>query len=241
MRKSKVSIAVIIVILAVSAGTIAFGQDAKSTSAKELTIEELFLKSVEFQILREKAFSDDYEIKMSALDDLDKMIANNGVGDNSAQVEFVLEYLAMEGSLHIVREDKRQINNFPEVRRRAAGMLGRLGTPEAMRGLITVLLGEQEPMVKAEAAYALGVIGLNQNNEASEAIAFALDREDPTKPDSNFAFAICLALEKIGKKTGGIKGQSAYRALVKIAQGNYNKTTKAKALQVLDTMKSQDK
>ena len=42
-----------------------------------MTIEELFLKSVEMQILREKAFSDDYEIKISALDDLEKKV-NDG-------------------------------------------------------------------------------------------------------------------------------------------------------------------
>jgi hypothetical protein len=241
MRKSKFMVTVIAAVLTVWAVSPAFSQDAKASTTKELTIEELFLKSVEFQILREKAFSDDYEIKMNALDDLERMIKDNGVGGNSAQVEFVLEYLSMEGSLHIVREDRRQVNNFPEVRRRAAGMLGKLATPQAMRALITVLLGDQEPMVKAEAAYGLGEIGLNENNEAVEAIAFALDRQDPSKPDSNFAFAICLAMEKIGQKTGGIKDPTAYRALVKIAQGNYNRTTKAKAMQVLDIMKSQDK
>jgi hypothetical protein len=241
MTNSRVSVVTIAVILVIFAATFAFAQDTKTSTSKELTIEELFLKSVEFQILREKAFSDDYAVKMNALDNLEKMLKDKGVGDNKTQVEFVLEYLSMEGSLHIVREDRRQVNNFPEVRRRAAGLLGQLSTPEALRALVTVLLGDEEPMVKAEAAYGIGVIGLNDKNEAVEALAFALDREDPTKPDSNFAFAICLAIEKICQKTGGTTDPTAYRTLVKIAQANFNKTTKAKALQVIDSMKTQGK
>jgi HEAT repeat protein len=240
MRKAHVLATVIVVLLALLASPAAFGQDAKGGS-KELTIEELFLKSVQFQILREKAFSEDYDVKMSALDDLEKMINDRTVGDNTARVEFVLEYLSMEGSLRTVKEDRRQVNNFPEVRRRAAGMLGRLGGQQSVNALITVLLGDSEPMVKAEAAYGLGTIGLNEKNEAVEALAFAIDREDPTQPDNNFAMAVSLALEKIGKKTGGVTDPAAYRALVKIAQGNYLKIVKAKAFQVLDTMKQQGK
>ncbi len=68
------------------------------SGSKEITIEELFLKSIEFQILREKAASDDLEIKLSALDDLEKRINSGVSGADASQVEFVLEYLAMEGS-----------------------------------------------------------------------------------------------------------------------------------------------
>ena len=65
---------------------------------KEITIEELFLQSVEFQILREKAFSGDYDVKMSALDDLEKKVNDGSYKGSDQQIEFVLEYLALEGS-----------------------------------------------------------------------------------------------------------------------------------------------
>jgi hypothetical protein len=230
--------------IALLAGVIALGgvariaaQTPTPAGTKELTIEELFLQSVEFQVLREKAFSEDYDIKMSALDDLEKMITGGSVGQNTIQVEFVLEYLALEGTMRVVREERRQINNFPEVRRRAAQLLGKLGGREACRALITVLLADNEPTVKSEAVYGLGVIGLNENNEAVQAIAFAFYREDPTMPDNNFGFAVALALEKLNQKTGGIKDPAAYQILVKIAQGNYSKSVRTKALQVLDAMK----
>lgn len=209
----------------------------KAAGSKEITIEELFLKSIEFQILREKAFSDDQEIKLGALDDMDKKIADGSIGDNAAQVEFVLEYLAMEGSGRIARESGRQVNNFPEVRRRAANSLGRIGTENAKNALIRVLLIDEEPMVKPEAAYGLGTIGLNKDNDVVTVLAFALDREDPSRPDNNFAYAIALSIEKLAKKGQGITDPAAYRTLVKIAGGNYLRTVKAKALQVLDELK----
>ncbi len=214
-------------------------QAGTQSGSKEITIEELFLKSIEFQILREKAASDDLDIKLSALDDLEKKIDAGVSGSDTAQTEFVLEYLAMEGSGRISRESGHKINDFPEVRRRAANLLGRVGTEESKNALIRVMLIDDEPMVKAEAAYALGSLGMNPNNEVVQAIEFAYNMEDPTTPDQNFGYAISLAIEKLAQKTpGGIKDPEAYRLLVKIAQGNYLRTVKAKALQVLDELRA---
>jgi HEAT repeat protein len=215
------------------------GTQGTQGGSREMTIEELFLKSVEFQILREKAASDDREIKLSALDDLEKRIDAGASSSDAAQIEFILEYLGLEGSGRISRENGHQINDFPEVRRRAANLLGRLGTEEARNALVRMLLIDDEPMVKAEAAYALGNIGLNPNDQTVQAINFAYNMEDPTQPDQNFGYAICLAIERLAQKTpGGLKDPDAYRLLVKIAQGNYLRTVKAKALQVLDEIRA---
>lgn len=218
------------------AGSFPLGAQA-SSSPNELTIEQLFLKSVQAQVLREKAFTEDYSVKMSVLDDIDRMFKDNSIGDdNRAQIEFILEYLSLEGTGRMVREAKRQVNYFPDVRQKAVNLLGRLGGPDANRAIITVLLGDIEPVVKAEAAYALGTIGLNDNNATAEALSLAIDRENPAKPDNNFAFAVCLAFEKLSQKFPDAGGPVAFRALVKIAQGSYKRETRAKALQVLDTI-----
>ena len=92
-------------------------------------------------------------------------------------------------------------------------------------------------MVKAEAAYALGVVGLNEANDTVKAILFTLQQEDPANPDNNLGYAICLSLEKIAKANGGIKEPEAYRALVRIAQGPYIRTVKQKALATLEELK----
>ncbi len=217
-----------------------FAQDNSNNNGKkkQLTVEELYLKNIEFQIMKEKAFSGDRDMKLNVLNDLEKQINEGKVGPNDLDVEFILEYLAMEGSTRKVIENKRLVNYFPEVRRRACNLLGKLGGERAKDALLTVLLNDPEPMVKSEAAYALGEIGLNKNGEVVKALLFALNHQDPRKADNNFAYAIILAIEKIAKKNGGIKDPEAYRALVKIADGqSYIRVVRNKALQVLDELK----
>ena len=208
---------------------------------KELTVEELYLEAIEVQILREQAFSYDRDMKLSALDDIEEMVDE---GRSTAATSAILQYLAMEGTSRRVRESNRLINYFPEVRRRSANLLGRVGSTGdketregAQNALIAVLIKDEEAMVKAEAAYALGIIGQDDNEQSISALVFALNQEDSERPDNNFAYAICLSLEKIAKANNGIKNPDAFRALVQIAQGGYIKTVKRKALQTLDELK----
>ena len=227
--KAQVNLVVLLcLLLAAAAGA----QETK----KELTVEELYLRDIEFQVLSEKAFSGDPELKMSVLDEMEQMIDEDKV-DDPDKVQFVLEYLAMEGTGRRVRENARMVNYFPEVRRRSANLLGRLGGVKAKDALISVLIIDDEPMVKAEAAYALGVVGLNEANDTVRAILFTLQQEDPSTPDNNLGYAVCLALEKIAKANDGIKEPDAYRALVRIAQGPYIRTVKQKALATLEELK----
>jgi hypothetical protein len=209
-------------------------------SERELTVEELYLRDIEFQILSEKAFSDSREIKLDVLDEIEVMI-EEGTVDDPDKVEFVLEYLGMEGTARRVRENARLVNYYPEVRRRSANLLGQLGGDRAKDALVSILLIDDEPMVKAEAAYALGVIGTNDGNEVVQALLFTLENEDPQMPDNNLAYAVCLAVEKIVEANDGDLDTAAYsdlaRTLVRIAQGNYIKTVRRKALQTLEVLK----
>ena len=56
-------------------------------------------------------------------------------------------------------------------------------------------------------------------------------------PDSNFAFAVLLAFEKLAKANDGIESPEAFRAIIRIAQGNYVRDVKKKAVQVLDKLR----
>jgi hypothetical protein len=211
---------------------------AQATTGKELTIEQKFLRTIEMQILKEQAADTNYDSKMLALDALDKKVAGGPLGDVTDDVEFVLEYLALEGTGRIAHESLRQVNNFPDVRRRATELLGKVRTVESKDALIFVLLNDDEPMVRAQAAYSLGELGMNDGNEVVAALVFAVDRQDNTRVDNNWGYAMVLAFEKLAQKTGGLKDPAAFRALVKISQGNYLATVKAKALAVLEAMKS---
>jgi hypothetical protein len=226
--------AVLALLIAASLGTGALL--GAQTSERELTVEELYLRDIEFQILSEKAFSSDRELKLDVLDEIETMI-DEGTVDDPDKVEFVLEYLGMEGTARRIRESNRLVNYYPEVRRRAASLLGRLGGKRSKDALVSILLIDDEPMVQAESAYALGVIGMNEANEVVRALLYRLENEDPQMPDNNLAYAICLSMEKIAEANNGIREPEAYRALVRIAQGNYIKTVRRKALQTLDVLK----
>lgn len=233
MTTARTFAAALLLVLAAST----LGAQATATTGKELTIEQKFLRTIEMQILKEQAADPNYDSKMLALDALQKKIAGGPLGDVTDDVEYVLEYLALEGTGRIARENHRQVNNFPDVRRRAAELLGKVRTADSKDALIFVLLNDDEPMVKAQAAYSLGELGMNDQNEVVAALVFAVDREDQTRADNNWGYAMVLAFEKLAQKTGGLKDPAAFRALVKISQGNYLATVKAKALSVLEAMK----
>ena len=212
-------------------GTALFAQE------RELTVEELYLRQVEFQILKEQAFTGDRDMKEIVLEDLEFMLEENSVGEDDDDVQYILEYLGMEGTTNIVIEGRRIVNNYPDIRRKAAELLGKLGGERAKDTLVTMVMRDDEPMVKAEAAFALGAIGLNEKNEVVRALVHALDQQDFTKPDDNFALAVLNAFDRIAQSNNGINDPEVFRILVRVAQGGYVREVRARALAVLDSLR----
>ncbi len=229
MRSCK--FALVATILALIASGLA--AQAKDTP-KELTVEQLFLRSVEFQVIREKAYDDDHDSKMSALDSLEQKL---NAGDPAPEVEPVLEYLSLEGTGHRVRQDGKLINYFPDVRRRAAALLAKVNSDQAAYALMTVLLNDDESMVKAQAALSLGALTLKDNRVIIQALTYSVSREDHTRPDNSWAYAVLIAFEEQSKQPGGIKDQAAFQAILTLGTKGYSRTVKEKAFAVLAQMK----
>jgi HEAT repeat protein len=207
------------------------------TQERELTIEELYLQNAEIRIIREQAVSQDRNMKLLALENIQEMLDDGKLSTGAPEAHFVLDYLAGEGLSHQVRENRRLVNYYPEVRRQAANLLGQLGGENAQTTLVMVLYDDIEPMVKAEAAYALGQLGTNEDNLASQAIANVILLEEYALPDNNLAFASLLAFEKLAVANSGLNDSAAFEAIIRIAQGNYIKKVRLKAVQVLDSLR----
>ena len=205
---------------------------------REKTVEELFLQSIELTVIGEMATNLSRDAKLEALAAIEDMIENGRASDNDQDLLSILEYLSMEGNGVQMRESGLLINNFPEVRRRACESLGDLGGEIAKASLINVLLTEDEPMVLAEAAYALGTIGINNDNQVTQALSYSILGQNIMSPDNNYAFAVLLAFEKIAESNNGIEDPSAIRALVRIQNGNYIKTVQRKAKSVIDKLRA---
>jgi HEAT repeat protein len=207
------------------------GNQNSSSSNNERSVEESYLQeSVELMVIKETSRADSRDQKLVALEYIGDAIER---GNTSDDVRVALEYLSMEGVMNKARENGRLVNNFPDVRRQAAKYLGDLGTKEAKDTLIRICVADPEPMVLQEAVKSLGKIGLNDNEETVNAIAWIVTRFDVLNPDNLLALSAVDAFDKIAAANGGIKDPNAIRVLIRISEGPYIKPVQARAKQVL--------
>jgi hypothetical protein len=221
---------VVFFLMFVCIAALTMGQNTDQ-SGREMTVEESYLQeSVEMMIIREQSRTDSRDQKMIALEYISDAISR---GNANEEVRSALEYLSLEGTVNKARENGRLVNNYPDVRTKAATYLGDLGTPEAKDALIKIVMADPEPMVLTEAVKSLAKIGLNDNEETLNAIAWIVSRFDVLNPDNLLALSAIEAFEKIAAKTGGIKDPSVIRVLMRIADGRYIPPVRDRAKQAL--------
>ena len=214
-----------------------FAQASTSTApAGQKTVEELRLQSsVEVQVIASLVAENNRSDKLKALEFIRAMIDKGKATEKSADVIALLEELGAEGTSKLVVENRRVTNDFPEVRREAAELLGQIGGDASREALLNMALKDKEPMVVSEAVYSLGEIGGGDQTARVEAVITNLVKsQDTIRPDSNFAFAAAAALEMLGKKDNGNVSQEVFAALIRIQNGNYIRPVREKAKQVLD-------
>jgi hypothetical protein len=211
---------------------VVFAQNSNTGgSDREMSVEESYLQeSVELMVIRETSRADTRDQKLVALEYIGEAIDR---GNNGEEIRAALEYLSMEGVMNKARENGRLVNNFPDVRRQSAKYLGDLGTPEAKNTLLKIVVADPEPMVLQEAVKSLAKIGLNDNDETVNAIAWIVARFDVLNPDNLLALSAVDAFAAIAEKNGGIRDPNAIRTLIRISEGNYIKPVQEKARAVL--------
>jgi hypothetical protein len=210
------------------------GQNSNN-NREELSVEESYLQeSVETMIIREQSRAESRDMKLVALEYINDAIERGNTGE---EVRSALEYLAFEGVMSKARENGRLVNNYPDVRAKAAAALGNLGTPEAKNTLVKVAMADPEPMVITEAVKSLAKIGINDNDEVVNVISWVVTRFDVLNPDNLLALSALEAYEILASKGGGIKDPSAIRTIIRIADGPYIRPVQERARQVLATLR----
>jgi len=214
----------------------AAGTTASDPASGQKTVEEKRLQSgVEVQVISSLVSENDRSDKLKALDLIGDMIDKGKATDKNLDVVGLLDELGAEGTSKQVVENRRLINDFPDVRRRAAELLGQIGGDQAREILLNIAIQDKEPMVVAEAVYSLGEIGSgDQTARVESTITNLVKAQDSVRPDSNFAFAAAAALEMLGKKDNGKVSPEVFAALIRIQNGNYIRPVREKAKQVLD-------
>lgn len=220
-----------------------FGLGAQSTTKAdtpkggEKTVEEAYLQaSIETMIIKEQAASDSKEMKLVALQYARQAL---DAGRKNEEMRAALEYLALESTMIQVRSGGvgRPTNNFPDVRAKACDYLGEFPTASSKDALVKVALSDNEPMVLSAAIRSLGKIGMNENDEVTQVIAFIVNRFDILAPDNSLAFEALVALGRIAEKNNGIKDPAAIRAIIRIQTGNYITPVKKMAEQTMDKLR----
>ena len=226
MKLSKKFLAALIL---VSSFAFVFAQE------KETSVEDKYLSDdVDSDIIATLASSDDFENKLVALQYLENAIEG---GNTSPQVIAALDHLAGEGVTSQSRTNGRLQNNFSSVRREACLLLAKVPTEHSKNTLINIALNDNEPMVMAAAVQSLGKIGINNNDETVEAIAFANRKNQTLNPTSSLAMEVLNAYEALAETTENKKSmidsvaristdyhyvtpvrQKAYRLLKKLSQ-----------------------
>ena len=184
------------------AGSFVFAQtqqvQKKSDSEKETSVESEYLNDVDGDIIMTLAESDEYDNKLVALQYLQSALEDGNTSDAVIQA---LDRLAGDGLTTQNRTNGRLMNNFPEIRREACKLMAKVPTEHSKNTLISIAVADNEPMVIAAAVKSLGEIGINQNDETVEAIAFANRRNQVLNPTSSLALEVLNAFEMLNDST----------------------------------------
>ena len=209
-----------------------------SQSDDEITVEEFYLQNIEMVIIKEQASTLDRDSKLMALKNIEEMIDEGKVTEGNTEVHYVLDYLAQEGLGREINEGGRMVNNMPIIRKEACTLLGELGGEDAKNTLVDIALKDDETMVLSEAVFALGKIGMNENNQVSQTISSVLLSQNAVGPDDNLAYSALLSLEKIAEANSGLSDPLAFQAIIAIAQGSYIRPVKMKANELLNKLRT---
>ena len=198
--------------------------------SSELSVEESYLQeSIENMIIREQSRAESREMKLIALSYIGDAIDR---GNKSEEVRRALEYMGLEGTLNMTRENGRLLNNFPDVRRESVRFLGLMGTESAKETLLKIIYYDTEPMVLQEAIKSLGDIGIDDNGRTISTIAWIVQKFDNTVPDNLLALSAIEAIEKLGTSSESINPEGVM-VLIRIAEGNYIRIVQERAKQAL--------
>ncbi len=171
---------------------------SNSNKETETSVENEYLNDVDGDIIMSLANSDELDNKLVALQYLQNAIEDGNTSDTVIQA---LDQLAGEGLTSQSRTNGRVINNFPEIRRQACLLLAKVPTEHSKNTLVSIARADNEPMVMAAAVQSLGVIGINDNDEVVDAIAFANRKNQVLNPTSSLALEVLNAFEALADNT----------------------------------------
>lgn len=231
MKNSKL---IIVILITLCSSYFVFAQQTvtQDEPTTEVTVEQQYLSTVEDVIINELSKSDNFDTKLVALRHIEDAL---NAGRISPEIEISLESLAGEGVLKQSRTNNRLSNNYPQIRSKACDLLGEVNTEQAKETLLNIATEEKEPMVLASIVRSFGKIGINDDNEVSDTIAWIERRYSIINPTDSLAYEVLDTYEIL--LPGMEDKNTVIESIAKIA-ANYRYVTpiRTKALDLLKSL-----
>jgi hypothetical protein len=160
--------------------------------------------------------SDGLEMRRKTLRDIAEAVANGDTGD---EIYAALDYMSKEGIKNRAMIKGQILNDYPDIRRQVAILLGRMGTERAAGLLIQMCdPGDKDLYVLLETIKALGEIGFNENDNTIKRIYWTVRGFNERSLDNvvieNMISSAIDAFDKIEKKNNGIKNQGVFSDVI---------------------------
>jgi len=167
------------------------------------------------------------------LSDVGTRVASRSLGKSTWYAVRMLENVAGLGLVSQARLNQKLVNDFPDLRAEAAGLLGRVGSTSSRTALLRALGAETDGVALAAEIRALGAIASDADDRSLRSILQAFTHRASWSPDSRLASAVVDSIARIAVYEGTIAEPLAITTLLSISRGSYDPAVRAAALSVL--------
>ncbi len=167
------------------------------------------------------------------LADIGGRISSHSLGKSTWYAVRMLEDAVGAGLATRIRQNKRLVNDFPDLRARAAALLARVGSVASRDALLDAVDAESDGVALAAEIRALGAIASDGDGRSLRAIVRAFNRGAGLSPDNRLASAVADSIGRIGVYAGTLGEPSAIAALLAISRGGYDAGVRSAAESVL--------
>ncbi len=167
------------------------------------------------------------------LSELEHRVDSGTLGKSRWYAARIVEGIVGIGLVNQVRVNQKLINDFPDLRAEAAGLLGRVGSAASRYSLLQAAASEREPVALAEEIRALGAIASDGDGASLRAIVRAFNARSSLGVDNRLAAAMVEAVGRIAVYEGGINERAAITALLSVTTNGYDASVQAAASAIL--------
>jgi outer membrane protein assembly factor BamB len=167
------------------------------------------------------------------LADIGRRISSRSLDKSTYYAVRMLGSVVGTGLINRSIQNQKLVNDFPDLRAAAAGLLARVGSTSSRAALLDAVNAETDGVALAAEIAALGAIASDGDGAALRAIVRAFTSRAGLSPDSRLASAVVDSIGRISFYEGTLGEPSAVTALLAISRGSYDPAVRAAAQSVL--------